>query len=76
MDKTRNRYVAINNFGQYLTPRRNTGKMYENRSGWSDNIDDAKIFSTSGAAKNSSRVAGCDSPNIFAVEIKLVGEPI
>lgn len=45
--------IVVSSDGKYLTPRRNTGEMYVSRSGWSDDIDDAKIFQTPGAASNS-----------------------
>jgi hypothetical protein len=38
----------------YLTPRRSTGRMYEDRSSWGS-FDDAKIFNTRAAATNSAR---------------------
>lgn len=38
----------------YLTPRRNTGRMYEDRSSWGS-FDDAKIFQSKAAATNSAR---------------------
>ena len=45
--------IVVSSDGKYLTPRRNNGKQYELRSGWSGDIEDAKIFQTRGAAKNS-----------------------
>lgn len=45
--------IVVSTDGEYLTPRRNIGRQYESRSGWSKDIDDAKIFQTRGAATNS-----------------------
>jgi len=41
--------------GKYLTARRNIGRMYVSRSGWSSDFDDAKIFASKTAAVNSAR---------------------
>jgi len=66
------RFVATNRSGKYLTPRRATDKMYESRSGWHKSIDEARIFSTAGAAKNSARQAGCKEPKILPVKLELI----
>lgn len=50
--------IVVSNDGKYLTPRRNNGKLYESRSGWSKDIDDAKIFQNRAAAKNSGNYNG------------------
>ena len=51
---TLKRYIVKSWEGQYLTPRRSTGRMYENRSGWSDDPEDARIFQTLSAARTAS----------------------
>ena len=51
-------YIVKADNGKYLTPRRNTGVMYENRSTWSKDIGDAKIFNTKGAGTNSGNKNG------------------
>lgn len=66
------RFIAIDDSGaarKYLTPRRNVGRMYMDRSGWSDSIADAKIFQTRGAATNSAKRSGAVSFKIVPVEI-------
>lgn len=45
--------IVVKIKGQYLTPRRSTGRMYENRVQLSPYIDDAKVFNNLSAAKNS-----------------------
>ena len=58
MDKKGGKCIVVSNDGKYLTPRRNNGKLYESRSGWSVDIEDAKIFQTNAAAKNSAEYNG------------------
>jgi hypothetical protein len=55
----------------YLTPRRPTGRMYEDRVSWSKSIDDAKIFMQRGAATNSARQSGADDFEVIPVRIVL-----
>lgn len=43
---------------KFLTPRRSTGRQYESRSGWSLKFEDAKVFNTASAAKNSASASG------------------
>lgn len=66
--------VAMNDGGQYLTPRRNTGRQYEDRAGWSVDFADAKIFQSKAAASNSARQARGVGVRIFSVELTVVGE--
>jgi len=56
--------------GKYLTARRNVGSMYVNRSGWSSDFSDAKIFASKTAAVNSAR-QNRDEVNfkVFEVEV-------
>ena len=51
-------FIVYDNSFNYLTSRRNTGKLYECRSGWSSDFKDAKVFNTKAAATNSARQAG------------------
>lgn len=46
------RYIVMLE-GKFQTPRRATKVMYENRSGWSENIDDARVYQTKGVATSS-----------------------
>ena len=64
--------IAINGDGKYLTPRRNTGALYNDRAGWSAYVDDAKIFQTKAAASNSARQAGGIGVVIHRVEFCIV----
>lgn len=50
--------IVVSTDGKFLTPRRNNGKMYESRSGWSADIEEAKIFQTRNAAGNSAKYNG------------------
>ena len=50
--------IVVDQHNLYLTPRRNNGNMYESRSGWSSDINDAKVFQSQGAAKNSAMQNG------------------
>ena len=65
--------IVVSFDGKYLTPRRNNGKMYESRSGWSDDIEDAKIFQTEGAAKNLAEANGEKHYDIKLVRIVIKG---
>tara|TARA_R110000744_G_scaffold142869_1_gene254691 strand:- start:407 stop:622 length:216 start_codon:yes stop_codon:yes gene_type:complete len=67
------RCIAINKNGKYLTARRATGNFYQARSGWSDSIDDAKIFATKGAAANSAKQSGEPTFEIHKIEIRTMG---
>lgn len=64
--------IVISSEGKYLTPRRNNGKQYESRSGWSKDIEEAKIFQTKGAAKNSAEYNGEYIYTIKRVSINIV----
>ena len=52
------RYVVNNSEGNFLTPRRNTGRRYECRSMWSPYFYDARIFMNESAANNAGRMKG------------------
>lgn len=62
------KYIVESLDAGYLTPRRNNGVMYESRSSWSKDIDDAKIFQTKGAATNSANQA----PPVKLFKVKIV----
>ena len=64
--------VVISDDGKYLTPRRNNGVQYESRSGWSGDIEDAKIFQTKAAAKNSAEYNGKKPYTIKRVNITVI----
>lgn len=69
------KYIARKKVGGsdlYLTPRRPTGKMYEDRTSWSKSLDDAKIFMQRGAATNSARQSGADDFEVVPVSISLL----
>lgn len=68
------RYIAktnIDGVDRYLTPRRPTGKMYEDRTGWSEILDDAKVFMNRGAATNSARASGSVDFVVLPVSLRL-----
>ena len=46
-------YIVKNSEGKYVTARKQTDRFYENRAGWSENIKEAKTFSSITAATNS-----------------------
>lgn len=47
--------------------------MYKNRSKWSQDIDDAKIFNTANAAKNSANNCPDKQPfEVLPVEIRVI----
>ena len=46
------RFIVVNREKEFLTPRRSTGVMYQNRSQWSKELKDARIFNSRSAAKN------------------------
>jgi hypothetical protein len=66
------KFIARTKSGKYLTPRRNTGNMYESRSGWSADIEDAKIFNTAAAATNSARQSGKKDFEVVGVELVVI----
>lgn len=66
-----NKFIVQSDKGMFLTPRRATGKQYENRSGWSKNIEDAKIFQNKAAATNSANKNGSTEYIVRAVKIVL-----
>lgn len=68
MDRLK-RYVVRAYDETYLTPRRNTGRMYEARSGWSEDPEDAKVFQTKTAAINSAKSTGEMVFEIVEVEV-------
>lgn len=51
-------YIVESFDGHFLTNRKSTGSMYQSRSSWSKNFDDAKVFSTQGAATRSANDNG------------------
>ena len=66
------KYIArkrLDGIDLYLTPRRPTGKLYEDRVQWSKSIYDAKIFMHRGAATNSARQSGVKDFEVVPVEI-------
>lgn len=67
------RYIVKNHDEQFLTARRPTGNHYQARTGWSGDINDAKIFNTKGAAKNSAnKCENVDSFDVLPVRIEIV----
>jgi len=67
--------IVQSNGGDYLTPRRATGcGMYESRSGWSADINDAKVFNTKAAAANSANQCK-DTRSFLVLEIEYVVTP-
>ena len=69
------RFIVVDDSGdyrKYQTPRRNTGKMYEDRTAWSAFIADARIFQTKGAATNSAKQSRVDGFQVLPVEIKVI----
>lgn len=63
-------YIVESFDGHYLTNRKSTGSMYQSRSSWSKNLDDAKAFSTQGAATRSANDNG--EKGYWVVEARLV----
>jgi hypothetical protein len=61
--------VRKDNLYQY--PRRNTGKMYVNRTTHGPDIGQARVFNTKNAARNSSRGWG----EVIEIELKVKDEP-
>lgn len=45
--------VKVND--HYMTPRRSTGDLHVNRSAWTDEISKARVFTNTGAARNSAK---------------------
>lgn len=64
-------YVVRGEDGYFLTNRKATGRMYVSRSGWSENLDDAKIFSTKGAASNSANSNNEQDYEVLEVEVRI-----
>lgn len=64
-------YVVRGEDGYFLTNRKATGRMYVSRSGWSKNLDDAKIFSTKSAASNSANSNGEQDYEVLQVKVSL-----
>ena len=57
--------IQEENVTYYLTGRRNIGSQYVNRSGWSADMDDAKVFQNKSAATTSGRAnMGWQAPGI------------
>ena len=55
----------------FLTNRKNTNVLYKYRSMWSENLDDAKIFSTKSAAVNS---ANHNGEEYYIKKVKIIIE--
>lgn len=68
-------FFIVKNFNnKFLTNRKATDIMYESRSGWSYELDDAKVFSTQGAATRSGTDNGqCD---FQVVQVELIFKQI
>ena len=64
--------IVVSTDKKYLTPRRNNGKLYESRSGWSKDIEDAKIFQTPTAAKNSAEYNGGERYAIKPIRVTVI----
>lgn len=63
----------VNNRYVYLTNRRSTSVMYVNKSTWSDDIDQAKVFQNQSAAVRSARHnLGHDGFEIDIVQLKIL----
>ena len=45
---------------EYLTARRPTGRLYENRAQWSEYMADAKVFQTKAAAVQANKAGETD----------------
>lgn len=67
------KFIVVNRDMHHLTPRRPTGRLYESRSAWSAEFEDAKIFQTKAAATNSARQAGADVFTVLEVRVFVVG---
>lgn len=65
-------YIVKNFDNEYLTNRRAAkNDRYRARSGWSESIDDAKVFSTKSAATNSGVSNGEAGFDVIEVTLKL-----
>lgn len=64
-------FVVKGEDGYFLTNRKSTGRMYVSRSGWSEKLDDAKIFSTKSAASNSANSNGEQDYEVLQVKVSL-----
>lgn len=51
------RYVIQADDGSFLTPRRNTGTVYQSRAMWSRDLEQARVFNTKTAATTSANKA-------------------
>lgn len=58
---------------QYQGPRRATGRLYENRTCLVDDIGEARVFNTKGAATSSKNNAGLGG-EVLPVQL-IIGEP-
>jgi len=69
------RRINSKGWDEYLTARRPTSDPYVSRSGWSWDLDDAKLFQNQGSATNSARHnLGNDGVfEVVGVEIKIRG---
>lgn len=57
---------------RFLTPRRATGRQYEDRSGWEFGIENAKVFQTKGAASNSAKRNGAEGWELLPVAVVVI----
>lgn len=71
-------YVVRGEDGYFLTNRKATGRTYPHvyraRSGWSEDLDDAKIFSTKSAASNSANSNNEQDYEVLEVKVSLLDE--
>ena len=64
-------YIVEKEDGYFLTNRKPTGILYENRVSWSKDLKDAKIFNTKSAASNS---ANRTNENFIIKKVKIIIE--
>ena len=70
--RTSKKCIVVSKDGKYLTPRRSNGNLYEARTGWSKDIEDAKVFQSSVAASNSANRNGSKEYAVKQVKIMIV----
>ena len=64
-------FVVRNGNQEFLTNRKATTKMYVSRSFWEPGLDNAKIFSTKGAATRSGNDNGEYDFDVLEVKVSL-----
>ena len=62
--------VKIGDTAEWLGPRRATGRMYENRTCTVDDVGEARVFNTKGAASNSARQAGFTEFTVIPFDLR------